>query len=195
VVRVGAAEATPIDVRIIAASNRDPLEAVKLQRLREDLFYRLNVFPIELPPLRERGEDVVRLAQHFLDQLNRSQNAGKRFARRTLERIRQAAWPGNVRELRNAVERAAILSDEVIETSALPTLSARQLGPATHVRVRVGEPLAEIERQAILTTLEAFGGSKTDAARALGISVKTLYNRIAVYRAREQGTPARSEAG
>jgi DNA-binding NtrC family response regulator len=193
ILRVGAAEATSIDVRIVAASNRDPLEAVEQGRLREDLFYRLNVFPIELPPLRERGEDVVLLAQHFLDQLNRSQDARKRFSPRSLARMRDAAWPGNVRELKNTVERAAILADRVIDLDLLPTSPARAPRCDGHMRVRVGSTLAEIERQAILSTLEALGGSKSDAARALGISVKTLYNRLAVYRARERSAPARAE--
>jgi DNA-binding NtrC family response regulator len=189
VTRVGATEAIPIDVRIVAASNRDPFEAVKKGTLREDLLYRLNVFPIELPPLRKRGGDVALLAQHFLDQLNAKQGTAKRFTPRALARMQDAPWPGNVRELKNVVERAVILANESIDLDALPTVKAT--GPSGEVedntlRVTIGSTLADVERRLILSTLEAFDGHKGRTAEALGISLKTLYNRLNIYQGHGQ---------
>jgi two-component system, NtrC family, response regulator AtoC len=184
VTRVGATEAMRIDVRILAASNRDPVESVAKNLLREDLFYRLNVFPIHLPPLRERGADVTLLAQHFLDQLNARQGSAKRFSPSALAKMQAAAWAGNVRELKNVVERAAILADDVIDPDDLPTLKSADLipdGEESLLRVRVGSPLAEVERRLILATLAALGGNKGRTAEALGISLKTLYNRLNMY--------------
>lgn len=184
VTRVGATETTTVDVRILAASNRNPLEAVANGSLREDLFYRLNVFPIELPPLRDRGADISLLAQHFLDQVNAREGTIKRFDAGALALLQGCAWPGNVRELRNVVERAAILADEVIDSGDLPTLKsteAIQEGDGDVVRVKVGTRLADVERRLILATLEALGGNKAKTAERLGISLKTLYNRLNMY--------------
>jgi two-component system response regulator AtoC len=184
VTRVGATEATPVDVRILAASNRDPLDAVDKGTLREDLFYRLNVFPIHLPPLRDRDADVALLAQGFLDQLNVREGSRKRFDPRALERLLKAAWPGNVRELKNVVERAAILADDLIGPDDLPLETASEAigdGEESMLRVKIGSRLADVERRLILATLEALGGNKVRAAEVLGISLKTLYNRINVY--------------
>ena len=184
VTRVGATEATPVDVRILAASNRDPLGAVAQGVLREDLFYRLNVFPIELPPLRERGADISLLAQHFLDQLNGREGTAKRFMPGALTLMQSCAWPGNVRELKNAVERAAILADELIDVDDLPTLKSTDEipdGDESVLRVKIGSRLAEVERRMILATLEALGGHKARTAERLGISLKTLYNRLNMY--------------
>jgi DNA-binding NtrC family response regulator len=189
VTRVGATEAMRIDVRILAASNRDPVESVAKNLLREDLFYRLNVFPIHLPPLRERGADVTLLAQHFLDQLNARQGSAKRFSPSALAKMQAAAWAGNVRELKNVVERAAILADDVIDPDDLPTLKSADLipdGEESLLRVRVGSPLAEVERRLILATLAALGGNKGRTAEALGISLKTLYNRLNMYQGHGQ---------
>jgi DNA-binding NtrC family response regulator len=202
VTRVGSTETVPLDVRVVAASNRDPQQAVKEGILREDLLYRLCVFPIHLPPLRERGEDVEVLAQSFLQAVNRKEGCAKRFDEAALAQLRQYAWPGNVRELRNAVERAAILSDSVIRPEDLPPgprTGCAVDGAATPVRasseegavlrVEVGEPIAEAERRLILATLEQLDGDKKRAAEVLGISLKTLYNRLAVYAAAESGKP------
>ena len=124
VTRVGATEPTPVNVRVVAASNRDPAQAVAKGQLREDLLYRLNVFPIELPPLRTRGEDVALLAEHFLEQVNAREGTRKRFSPRALARLQALSWPGNVRELKNAVERAAILADVTIDAETLPVPQA-----------------------------------------------------------------------
>jgi two-component system response regulator AtoC len=190
--RVGGNEPIRVDVRVIAASNRDPQVAVKEGVLREDLLYRLCVFPIHLPPLRERGDDVALLAEGFLAELNERDATEKRFSEAALEQIRSLAWPGNVRELRNAVERAAILADQVIGPRALPEAKGgcagsdtRPAGPGDEavLEVRPGSSIADVERRLILATLEQVDGDKKRAAELLGISLKTLYNRLNVYRA------------
>jgi DNA-binding NtrC family response regulator len=181
--RVGGSEPIRLDVRVIAATNRRPEEAVSSGRIREDLLYRLNVFPIELAPLRERGEDVLLLAQHFLDLLNRQDGVVKHFTPEALDRLRRHSWPGNVRELRNVVQRAFILAEEAIDLDALP------LGPAeravgSSVLLPVGTSLSEAERRLIRATLEMYDGDKRRTAEVLGISLKTLYNRLNVYNQR-----------
>jgi two-component system response regulator AtoC len=185
VIRVGASEPTPVDVRVIAASNRDPEKAVADGALREDLLYRLNVFPIDLPPLRARGDDVELLAQHFLDVVNQREDTAKRFSTEALERLRALAWPGNVRELKNAVERAAILADASIELDVLPERRPGEVAATVDatLQVRVGSSIADVERRLILATLEELDGDKKRAAEILGISLKTLYNRLNVYQA------------
>jgi DNA-binding NtrC family response regulator len=188
ITRVGATEAIPLSVRTIAASNRDPAEAVARGQLREDLLYRLNVFPVELPPLRARGEDLVLLAEHFLAEVNARESSHKEFTQRALARLRALAWPGNVRELKNAVERAAILADERIDVDALPAAPREvPIAEDTTLPVRIGTPIGEVERLVVLATLESVGGNKRRAAELLGISLKTLYSRLGVYRAREEG--------
>jgi DNA-binding NtrC family response regulator len=211
ILRVGGSEAVPVDVRVIAATNRDPAKLVEEGVLRGDLFYRLNVFPIGLPPLRERGDDVELLAEHFLGAVNTREGTDKRWSAGARDRLRAYRWPGNVRELKNAVERAAIMADEAIGGELLPggglrgaepraaqVASAaegasgaagpgvgRDPAPATgaELAIRVGTPLAEVERRLILATLEEFGGDKRRTAHALGIGLKTLYTHLSVYRA------------
>jgi DNA-binding NtrC family response regulator len=187
VTRVGGTDLTPVDVRIVAASNRDPHEAVAKGQLREDLLYRLNVFPIDLPPLRAREDDAVLLAEHFLDRVNAREGSRKRFTPRALARLRALSWPGNVRELENAVERAAILADEAIDAEALPRPHPGEaIAEDAALHVRVGTPLEDIERRMILATLESLDGNKRRTAELLGISLKTLYNRLSVYQAMER---------
>jgi two-component system response regulator AtoC len=187
VTRVGATDLTPVDVRIVAASNRDPHEAVAKGQLREDLLYRLNVFPIDLPPLRAREDDAVLLAEHFLDRVNAREGSRKRFTPRALARLRALSWPGNVRELENAVERAAILADEAIDGEALPRPHPGEaIAEDAALHVRIGTPLEDIERRMILATLESLDGNKRRTAELLGISLKTLYNRLSVYQAMER---------
>ena len=186
--RVGSTDSVPVDVRVISASNRDPKQAVEEGALREDLLYRLNVFPIHLPPLRERGDDIVLLAEHFLADVNRRESSEKRWSEPALVRIREHAWPGNVRELRNAVERAAILADRMIQAEDLPggqvvVKPVAETGSDAVLRVPVGSSISEVERRLILSTLEQLHGDKKRAAEILGISLKTLYTRLAVYSA------------
>lgn len=185
--RVGSSEPVQLDLRIVATTNRDPRQAVDEGRLREDLFYRLNVFPIEMPPLRNRGDDISLLAQHFLAELNRQTGSNKCWGNGALERLNEMPWPGNVRELRSAVQRAFILGDVELqpETFCAPSAAARNgRTPPVVARAAVGSSIAMAEQELILATLERLGGRKPEAAKLLGISLKTLYNRINVYRAR-----------
>jgi two-component system, NtrC family, response regulator HydG len=185
-VRVGGDEPISVDVRVIAASNRSPEQAVKDGKFREDLLYRLNVFPILLPPLRDRNGDIELLAEHFLAQLNREEGANKKFSAVARRRLDTYAWPGNVRELMNIVRRAFILAEESIELDGLPVASSASsvpAGPGAPDAIRVGMSLAELERHFILATLEQFGGDKRKAAEVLGISLKTMYNRLNNYAA------------
>ncbi|WP_321914767.1 MULTISPECIES: sigma-54 dependent transcriptional regulator [unclassified Paraburkholderia] len=180
---VGGNEAIRGDVRIIAATNRDPITAVKENCLREDLMYRLAVFPLRAPPLRERERDRELLAQHFLTELNDQEGTQKTFSKRALETVRNWSWPGNVRELKNAVYRAFILAEKVVEI-AHPQLVPRVKKPVTQgdaMSVWIGTPLADAQKQIILGTLKYCGGDKRLAARTLGVSLKTLYNRLGSY--------------
>ena len=184
--RVGTNQEIECDVRIIAATNRNPQEAVAEGKLREDLYHRLNVFPIHLPPLRERAKDVELLAQSFLDQLNETHKTSKAFSPAMLADMASHAWPGNVRELKNYVHRAFIMTDGgLIDTVAAPI----QLAPASKaesepiVTIPVGMSLAEADKRLIFATLQHCGGVKKHAAEVLGISLKTLYNRLEDYAA------------
>jgi DNA-binding NtrC family response regulator len=179
--RVGGDGEIRTNVRVLTATNRDALDAVRDGRLREDLMYRLAVFPITLPPLREREGDTELLAEHFLQNLNVEGGMSKRFSRAALTTIRAYHWPGNVRELKNAVHRAFIMAEDVVELDlaglACPAVEGECL------RVPVGTSLAEMERQAIFATLDHCRGNKRRAAEMLGVSLKTLYNRLTAYQA------------
>ncbi len=181
--RVGGSDVIPIDVRVIAATNRDPDEAVAENRLREDLLYRLRVFPIHLPPLVERDDDVERLALAFLDRLCRTSGRSVRITAQALEVLGRHSWPGNVRELRNALERAFVLADDSITPDLLPAEVNGASPDRQMLELPAGMPLDELVRRHTLTTLERLGGNKRRTARTLGISVKTLYNRLKTYRA------------
>jgi DNA-binding NtrC family response regulator len=187
--RVGGEQDLPVDVRVIAATNRDPHQAVLDQKFREDLLYRLRVFPITLPPLRDRVGDVDLLAEACLVELNKDEGTRKRLGRAALERLRSYRWPGNVRELKNVMHRAFILADDEIGVQQLPE-SAPVGGPAAELtaggeallQVKVGSSIADVERRLILATLDACEGNKDQAAKVLGISLKTLYNRLNSYK-------------
>jgi DNA-binding NtrC family response regulator len=179
--RVGGDGEIKTNVRVLTATNRDALDAVRDGRLREDLMYRLAVFPIVLPPLRDREGDTELLAEHFLQNLNVETGTSKRFSRAALTTIRAYHWPGNVRELKNAVHRAFIMAEDLVELDlaglACPAVEGECL------RVPVGTSLAEMERQAIFATLDHCRGNKRRAAEMLGVSLKTLYNRLTAYQA------------
>ena len=188
--RVGGITPIICDVRIIAASNREPERALAEGKLREDLYHRLNVFPIRLPPLRQRGADIELLARHFLAELNRAEGTAKSFSAESLGRLYQHPWAGNVRELRNHVQRAYIMADDVVECG-LPSGTAQALpDDGTTVTIRVGTPLEEVERRVTLATLAQCGHVKRKAADILGVSLKTLYNRLEVYNGRSGAGPA-----
>jgi DNA-binding NtrC family response regulator len=180
--RVGSQVPLRSDVRIVAATNRVASEAVAEGKLRADLMYRLRVFPIALPALRDRAEDIDLLASHFLGELNREEGRDKRFAPEALAMMRRYAWPGNVRELRNVVHQAFILADDLIVPACLPAeLGAERRDAGPYITVRVGSRISDVERRLIFATLDQCKGSKVLAAEALGVSVKTLYNRLHEY--------------
>ena len=181
--RVGTTKEIETDVRLIAATNRDPEQAVAEGKLRLDLYHRLNVFPISLPPLRERGKDVELLAQSFLDELNERHGTKKIFPPAVREMLLTYPWPGNVRELKNYVQRAHIMSPTDSDLTATVPLQISLSKPAagTAVTIPFGTSLADADRQLILATLDQCGGVKTRAAEILGISLKTLYNRLVEY--------------
>jgi len=182
VLRIGGDHPLPVDVRVIAATNRSPEEAVGQGKLREDLLYRLKVFPLALPPLRDRGDDVELLSLHFLAELNQTEGAAKTFSPAVLERFASHRWPGNVRELKNIIHQAFILCDTVIGVDCLPEeLGGEAPGTTSGLGIEVGLSLDEADRRLILATLEQCTGDKRRAAQILGISLKTLYNRLKVY--------------
>jgi len=188
VMRIGGERAIDVNVRVLAATNRKPEEAVAQGKLREDLLYRLSVFPIHLPPLRERGDDVELLADHFLAALNQEEGTSKGFSRAARQRLRTYAWPGNVRELKNVVHRAFILADEEVGPESLPAelggvVPGEVGGPS--MQIKVGTSIAEADRRLILATLDQHGWDKRKAAAILGISLKTLYNRLSAYKAQQ----------
>ena len=177
--RVGGNEPIKVDVRVISATNRDMKQAVAEGKFREDLYYRLNVVNIELPPLRERTEDILLLAQHFLKRFaleNQKKITG--FSHQATDFLLKHNWPGNVRELENAIERAVILSkNSVIEAA---DLSQQNLMPAGSTTSPVPN-LKQVEKDHIQNVLNETGGNYTEAARILGISRVTLYNKAKIY--------------
>jgi DNA-binding NtrC family response regulator len=182
--RAGARAEIACDVRVIAATNRCPLLAVRDGRFREDLLYRLAAFPVAMPPLRERDGDVELLAAHFLAELNAKARTQKRLSALARMTLKQHAWPGNVRELKNCVERAFILGDSVLELSPLIQDAARSgdhSGDHARLNIRVGSRIHDMERSLIEATLDYFKGNKRRAAMALGCSLKTLYNKLNGY--------------
>ena len=179
--RVGGDEPIKVNLRVIAATNRTPKDAVADGKLREDLYYRLNVFPIVLPPLRERGEDALLLADRFLDAVNTSQESQRTLSAAARRRLVAYAWPGNVRELRNEVQRAAIMAESVIDFEDLGAESFAQRPSLAANVPSVGSSLDESERALILATLKHCAGDKKRAAEVLGVSLKTLYNRLNHY--------------
>ncbi len=200
--RVGSTETQAADVRVIAATNRPPLQAVAQGKLREDLLYRLNVFPIELPPLRARRADIEPLATHFLDQIGLQEGCKRRLTPAALQQLTNQHWPGNVRELRNAVQRAYVMADgplidelwlpqpAAVATPA-PLCVARPAAPTRAavpaaciddgVSLPIGTSMAQAERALMMATLRHCKQHKERAAAMLGISLKTLYNRLKAY--------------
>jgi len=183
--RIGGDQQVAVDVRVIAATNRDPHRAVADGKLREDLLYRLQVFPIQMPPLRERNGDVELLASYFLDQLNERQGTGKRFSADAMERLCNHSWPGNVRELKKIVHRAFIMADEEITPRCLPREVGGESGAVRSLNFQVGASISDVEQRLIMATLDAYAGNKRKTAEVLGVSLKTLYNRLNMYRVGE----------
>lgn len=186
--RLGSKSETSVDVRVLAATNKIPEEAVAKGQLRNDLYYRLNVFNIQLPPLRDHKEDLPELVQALLSEMNEkhSRNVGS-ISEQVSSAFSSYAWPGNVRELRNTLERAAIVCEgAMIEMRHLPpgfgqVIPRAPVQEANAVRLGVGTTVDEAERLLILKTLEATNNNKTRAAEILGISLKTLHNKLKEY--------------
>lgn len=175
--RVGGIESYPIDVRLIATSNRDMKEAIKKGEFREDLYYRLNVIPIYLPPLRERVEDILPLVEHFLKEVcQNNETPLKIFSKKAQSKLLSCKWPGNIRQLRNVVEYAVIMNDgeEISEEHLF-----FEEGKNEHSKEPV--TLQELEKKHILATLKGCNGNRTQAANKLGISVRTLRNKLKLY--------------
>lgn len=187
--RLGSRKEIEVDVRLLAATNRHPQQAVSEGTLRSDLLYRLNVFGIQLPSLRERKEDLPLLAQHLVTQLAEKHGRPARFlSSAALEALQFHSWPGNVRELRNVIERAVIIcSGEQVERhhfAPYPIEQRERLRNEDTLSLPVGTPLEEVERQMIMRTLQKTKNNKTRAAELLGISLKTLHNKLNLYRER-----------
>ncbi len=206
VTRVGGTREIPVDVRVIAASNRDLQHAVAMGVLRQDLYFRLLEFPLAVPPLRERRGDIPLLAQHFLDQLNDKYGTRKCLTAQAMDALLKRAWPGNVRELLHTIRRQYITAGEIREIEMqedpgrLLHRRASDTRPAPHhdatgaapvpasvildgtIHFSVGTTFEEMEREALLKTLAHFHNNKREAARVLGISLKTVYNKLLRYR-------------
>lgn len=182
---VGGNRAEPVDVRIVAATNRDLAREVDAGNFRQDLYYRLNVVSLALPPLRQRADDIPLLAQHFMNRFAAKNNKRiKGFTPGAMDRLVRYAWPGNVRELENVIERASILllGEHISERELPERLKAPEQGEALDdVLESDCLTLDDVERAVILKTLKRFGGNKTEAARALGITRKTLHARLNKY--------------
>ena len=184
--RVGGNEEINIDARIIAASNRDPQKAIGDGKLREDLYYRLNVFPIEVPPLRERLEDIPLFSHFFLQKLNETEDKKvENIDPEFIEALQQGEWNGNVRELRNVINRAFIMArSNTLTVDCLPDklLGARKRRNKNAVQIPLGQPMEEVERIVIEETLHMTDGDRRKTAEILGISYKTLYNKTKKYK-------------
>jgi DNA-binding NtrC family response regulator len=197
--RIGGRTEQDVDVRVLAATNRDPAEAIARGELRSDLFYRLNVFHIDLPPLREHIEDLPAMADAMVSEMN--QKHGRKVSgvgQSILDRMIAYDWPGNARELRNSIERAVILCPDgaPLDAGHLPPTFGRSQAQSTPVfdasvvAIRVGTTVDEAERLLILRTLESTGQNKTRAAEILGVSLKTLHNKLKEYSHSREDQPA-----
>ena len=185
--RLGSKTETPVDVRVVAATNKDPEQAVSSGHLRQDLYFRLNVFHINLPPLREHKEDIPLLAEHILRDINvKHSKSVKGVGAEVMDIFMSHTWPGNIRELRNVLERSAIMCErDLITRACLPgefgRTQAKSPSDLGSIKFPVGTTVDAMERELILQTLAATGNNKTRAAELLGISLKTLHNKLKEY--------------
>jgi transcriptional regulator with PAS, ATPase and Fis domain len=187
ILRLGASKELPIDVRVFAASNRSLHQAIRDGRLREDLYYRLNVYTVELPPLRDRLEDLPLLVEHFIQEFNREHKKKVQgMDQDCLDALGAHTWPGNVRQLRNVVQRAVIrCHSPMLSAGDLPTESVPPHRAEAHFMVQLGSSMCEVERELIFRTLAFAGGNKARASDLLGMSRRNLYNRLQRYEVRE----------
>ncbi|HEY3488428.1 MAG TPA: sigma-54 dependent transcriptional regulator, partial [Gammaproteobacteria bacterium] len=191
VIRIGGSEEIKVDVRLVAASNRDPMQAIRDKKLREDLYFRLMVLPVKLPSLREREGDIALLAKYFMRQFNQERGQNKKLTDDALAELGKHSWPGNVRELKNALFRVYLLTEGNIISAAhvsqmLSLMADTSIGgPRAPV---TGTSLEDVERNLIFATLERFEGNKKLTAESLGVSLKTLYNKLKRYGEENTGT-------
>ena len=185
--RLGSKTETPVDVRVLAATNKDPEQSVANGGLRQDLYFRLNVFHIHLPPLRDHKDDIPLLSEHILRDINAKHGKSVRgIGAEVLDIFMSHTWPGNIRELRNVLERAAIMSEkDLISRSSLPgefgKVATKGPSDLSSIKFPVGTTVDAMERELILQTLQATGNNKTRAAELLGVSLKTLHNKLKEY--------------
>jgi len=183
VIRVGGTKTTPVNCRVVSATNRTMEEIAQSKVLREDIYFRLAVFPITIPPLRDRKEDIPLLARRFMEEFNAENGSQFTWKDSQLDTLQAYDWPGNVRELRHFVHRAAIMSDpeksaiELPKTIESPFAQKQSTSPS----LQAGRTIEDVEKELIYATLEKVSGNKTTAAEMLGISTKTLYNRLHAY--------------
>jgi DNA-binding NtrC family response regulator len=184
VTRLGATSSVDVECRVVSATNRTEQDIAELGCLREDLYFRLAVFPIYIPPLRTRKEDIPLLVQYFLAGFNQEYSGEIGINDASMKRLMEYDWPGNVRELRHAIHRAYIMADQRQKLLVLPENLTSPFSKSTHQQqagIHVGKTVEEVERELIESTLEHFDGDKKQAADILGISLKTLYNRLNSY--------------
>jgi DNA-binding NtrC family response regulator len=183
--RVGGETDRTWQARIIAATNRDPMTAVGEGKLREDLYYRISQLEVRVPPLRERERDIIELSRLFVDRFNREHDRRLRFTAAAEQRLADYHWPGNVRQLWNVIQKACTTSRGTVDADDIPLRAdamASQPSEGEAVNIAPGTSLADAERQLIEANLAHFGGDKTAAAQALGVSLRTLYARLKEYR-------------
>ncbi len=185
--RVGGNRTIPIDVRIVAATNEDMGALIEKGVFREDLYYRMNVYNIELPPLRDHSEDIPLISEYFIRQFNEKYKRSIRgIDPEALEILMNYSYPGNVRELRNIILRSMISAKEQIKKKDLPDFVRTKTAPGTEIRFAAGTPLPEVERITIIKTLKMAKGNKLKAAELLGISRRSLYNKLEEYGINEE---------
>jgi len=182
--RLGGKEEIPCDVRVVAATNKNLGELVDEGDFREDLFFKLNVFTIRIPHLREREEDIPLIAQHFVEEFNlKNDRAVKGLSKKALNIIKKYSWPGNVRELKNVIERSVVVcGTDFIDVQDLPETLTSKARKTPTVEFRLGQTMAEVEKHFLFHTINYVDGNKTKAAKILNISLKTLHNKLAKYK-------------
>lgn len=183
-VRLGSVASVDVETRVVSATNRTELEIAEQQCLRQDLYFRLAVFPIHIPPLRARKSDIPLLVEYFLNTFNQQYDSEVSISEQSLGRLMDYDWPGNVRELRHAIHRAYIMADPQTKQLLLPndlTSPFSKVSSQQAAGITVGKTVEEVERELIEVTLQHFDGDKKQTADMLGISLKTLYNRLNSY--------------
>ena len=194
--RLGGTQTIKVDVRVVAATNKDLPKEVQEGRFREDLYYRLNVVEVRIPSLASRREDVSLLAEHFLRRFSKKNAKPLRgFTEQALKVLENYAWPGNIRELEHAVERAVVLCrGDTVDVGDLPeAVRNGPIGSASQIVIPIGTPMEEIERRVIHETLRHTKGDKNLAARMLGIAARTIYRKLAAEGAGAEGDEKASE--